>query len=49
MLHVHGSKGLILNLNINYIIKRYKSTIKNKLSFIFPRFKAKNRIGPHNK
>jgi len=28
MLHVHGFEGPKLNLNINYIIKRYKSTIK---------------------
>lgn len=49
MLHEHGSKGPKLKLNINHIIKKYKSTIKNKLAFILPRFKAKNRIGPHNK
>jgi hypothetical protein len=48
MLHVHGSQGPKLILSINYIIKRYISTIKNKLAFILPRFKAKNRIGPHN-
>lgn len=48
MLHVHGFQGPKLDLIINYIIKRYKSTIKNNLAFILPRFKAKNRIGPHN-
>lgn len=48
MLHVHGFQGPKLIFTINYIIKRYSSTIKNKLAFIFPRFKAKNRIGPHN-
>jgi hypothetical protein len=47
-LHLHGFQGPKLKLNINYITKRYKSTIKNKLAFILPRFKAKNRIGPHN-
>src|SRR5271169_4528086 len=47
-LHVHGSQGPKLIISIKYIIKRYSSTIKNKLAFILPRFKAKNRIGPHN-
>jgi hypothetical protein len=49
-IHVHGFKGPKLKFNINYLIKRYKSTIiiKDKLAFILPRFKAKNRIGPHN-
>jgi len=45
-LHFHGFKGPKLNYSINY--KRYKFTINNKLAFILPNFKAKNRIGPHN-
>ena len=52
MLHVHGFQGPKLNFNINYAIKKkynyLSAQIKNKLAFILPRFKAKNRIGPHN-
>lgn len=50
-LHEHGFQGLKL---ISNIIKRgaKRLTIKNKqkqiLAFVLPRFKAKNRIGPHN-
>jgi hypothetical protein len=36
MLHVHGFQGPKLNININYIIKKYNSTIKIKLPFILP-------------
>ena len=50
MLHVHGFQGPKLILNIDYIKKRYKSTIKkNKLAFILLRFKAKNRLVHLNK
>jgi hypothetical protein len=49
MLHVHGFQGPKLNFNINYAIKQnFNSKFQNKLAFILPRFKAKNRIGPHN-
>jgi LAGLIDADG DNA endonuclease family/Cytochrome b/b6/petB len=48
-LHEHGSQGPKLYIYINYITKRYKSTIKKTLAFILPRFRSKNRIGPHNK
>lgn len=47
-LHFHGFQGPKLKFYNNYSIKKYKSTIQNKLAFILPRFKAKNRIGPHN-
>ena len=51
-LHVNGlEKGPKYVYNIIYFFNRYLSTIniKNNLAFILPRFKAKNRIGPHDK
>lgn len=44
MLHVHGSQGPKLQLNINYVFFKNKSKLKNILAFILPAKHTGNKL-----